>query len=113
MKTNNFMTSNPALRTGFLFGVPLGILIASQLLLGDFIDLGDTFNNLVGKGIVVVFFGVCLVAGLVGRQLTGRVETGIWAGLVTSFVSVLIFNLFRIFLATAFFNIMESARRPG
>jgi hypothetical protein len=76
---------NPALREGLLFGVILGLV---QILL-SFINIGSLGSYIP----IILAFGAYIFAGLRASQQTGKLGTGVFAGLWTGLFSSVISSI--------------------
>jgi hypothetical protein len=85
----NTTTGRPALREGAIFGVSLGVLSLIVSLISGF--LGATgVGAILGIVVFVLFLGASLFAGIRASAKTGKVSTGLLAGLfVGLFASII------------------------
>lgn len=78
-------TGNPALRFGAIFGLTWGVVLVANYYASQQLSIGWS-----GLAAVVISLLVYLVAGMLAAQQTGKVSTGLVAGLFTGIFSSLI-----------------------
>ena len=79
---------HPALREGLVFGVILGIITLSADPLRNFV-VSDILGNILAVMLLIVTIASYLLAGIRASQRTGRVRTGVLAGLIVGLISFL------------------------
>lgn len=103
MQTASTRTSSPALKQGLIFGLILGVAEVLISLLGRVATLGIITSILS----YLLYIGLPLVAGLRASPQTGRVSTGLLAGLWTGLFGSIIASIYTII---AFFLNIDAIR---
>lgn len=103
---------NPALRQGIFFGVILGIILVA------FSFIGNVLGSLGSYIIFALYLVFAFLAGRRASQETGRLGTGVLAGVLTGAIGALLDSLFYGIYAFFTFNALlqsykDAAKKQG